>query len=385
MSSGGRIRRTPAAGGIQIEHPGGTVVVVTPAFWSHHQIWYLNIEVRRARGTEGIMGPIAPGNWLPALPDGRQLGPRPASLPERYEQLYGTFADAWRVTKATSLFDYEAGVSADSFAAPSWPAFAPNNCTAPSTPGGSLAGPPAPIAPDEAEQLCRVVVAPDRRANCLADVAATGEPGFAEAYVVAEELQLNTAPAEPALGLPADFSENLALPINFTWTRAVDTERDGTTYRHCAWRTNELFDYNKCAPVVVPFAPRDSIVYAGMAALAILLLLLILYLTLLRNRPFILVLVAILLLPVLLVAFHLGRGRTLDATVADLEPTGRYLWKVIAEDERGALVESSDAVVHGEVSIPPGPFRVASTSRMSPSRPCAYQHVTPLGRELVCP
>ena len=340
LSSGGRIRQTSADGGIQIEHPGGTVIVITPAFWSHHQVWYMNINVRRARATAGIMGPIAPGNWLPALPDGTQLGPRPTGLPERYDQLYRTFADAWRVTNATSLFDYDPGLSADSYDVPRWPEFAPNNCTAPPVPDGSSAGSPAPMDLADAQALCRAVVAPDRQANCVADVAATGDAGFAEAYLVTERLELNQGPSEPLLGLPADFSENLVLPVHFTWTRAVDRERDGVTYRHCVWSTSELFDYNKCAPVIAPFAARDSLVYAGVALLLVLLLLLILFLTILRNRPVLLALVALLLLPAIVVAFYAGRGETLDETVTDLEPGGSYFWKVIAEDEEGAIAES---------------------------------------------
>jgi hypothetical protein len=340
LSSGGRIRRTPVAEGIQIEHPGGTVVVVTPGFWAHHQIWYLNINVRRARSTQGLMGQVAPGNWLPALADGTWLGSRPADLSERYRQLHGTFADAWRVTETTSLFDYEDDLRAASFAVPDWPAYAPNNCVAPPVPGGSAAPAPEPIDPAEAERLCGDVVGPDRRANCVADVAATGEAGFAEAYVASEQLEQNVAPTEPTLGLPANFAESLALPIKFTWSQSTDADRAGVTYRYCLWSSAELFGFDKCTPVDAPFASRDSIVNTVIAALALLILLLVLFLTVLRHRPLLLVLVAILLLPLLLIGFHLGRGQPLSETVASLDPTGRYLWKVVAEDENGAIAES---------------------------------------------
>jgi hypothetical protein len=340
LSSGGRIRPTSADGGIQIEQPGGTVIVVTPAFWSHHQVWYMNINVRRARATAGIMGPIAPGNWLPALPDGTQLGARPTDLGLRYDQLYRTFADAWRVTNATSLFDYEAGQSANTFAVANWPEFAPNNCTAPPVPGGSSAPPPSPINLAEVQAACGAIVGADREANCIADVAATGDIGFAETYLTSERLELNKSPSEPELGLPADFSENLALPIEFTWTRAIDTELDGVTYRHCVWSTDELFDYNKCRSFDEPFATGDSLKYAILALIILLLLLLLLYLTLLRNRPALLAIIAILLLPLVVIAFQLGRSQTLEATIVDLESGGQYFWKVIAEDQEGAIAES---------------------------------------------
>lgn len=340
LSSGGRIRQTSTDGGLQIEQPGGTVIIVTPRFWSHHQLWYMNINVRRARATAGIMGPIAPGNWLPALPDGTQLGARPTDLGLRYDQLYRTFANAWRVTAATSLFDYEPGITADAYSLPSWPEFAPNNCTAPPVPGGSSAPPPAPINLTDAQAVCSAVVAPDREANCIADVAATGDADFAEAYVISERLELNEGPSEPALGLPADFSENLALPIKFTWTRAVDTERDGVTYRHCVWSASELFDYNKCTPFAEPFATGDSLLYALIALLILLLILLLLYLTVLRHRRGLLALVALLLLPAVVIAFQAGRAEILDTTMANLDSGGSYFWKVIAEDGEGAIAES---------------------------------------------
>jgi len=340
LSSGGRIRPTSADGGIQIEQPGGTVVVVTPRFWSHHQVWYMNINVRRTRATAGIMGPIAPGNWLPALPGGAQLGAKPTDLGLRYDQLYRTFADAWRVTNATSLFDYETGETADAYAVADWPEFAPNNCTAPPVPGGSSAPAPTPVDVATAETACSAIVAPDRKANCVADVTATGDAGFAETYALSESLEINAGPSEPALGQPADFSENLALPIEFTWTRAIDTERDDVTYRHCVWSTSERFDYNQCAAYDEPFATGDSLLYALIALLILLLLLLILYLTLLRNRPVLLVVVAVLLLPAVVIAFHLGRAETLETTIVNLDSGGQYFWKVIAEDAQGAIAES---------------------------------------------
>lgn len=64
-----------APGGIQVEAPGGTVIVVTPGWWEAHQVWYLNIDAHHVRATQGIMGWVAPNNWLPALPDGKMLGP----------------------------------------------------------------------------------------------------------------------------------------------------------------------------------------------------------------------------------------------------------------------------------------------------------------------
>src|SRR5262249_38311411 len=111
LPAGGRIVRTPAAGGIQVEAPGGTAVTLPPGWWDHYQIWYLNIDSNNVRATEGLMGLIAPNEWLPALPDGRTLSPRPPGLGTRYRQLYEELGEAWRVHDSTSLFDYPSGRS----------------------------------------------------------------------------------------------------------------------------------------------------------------------------------------------------------------------------------------------------------------------------------
>ena len=38
LPKGGRIIRTPAAGGVQVEFPGGSTVVITPYFWDYYQV-----------------------------------------------------------------------------------------------------------------------------------------------------------------------------------------------------------------------------------------------------------------------------------------------------------------------------------------------------------
>ena len=72
---------------------------------------YLNVDVVSTPAREGLMGAVLPGEWLPLLSDGSALGPRPAPLHQRYVQLNKTLADSWRVTNASSLFDYAPGAS----------------------------------------------------------------------------------------------------------------------------------------------------------------------------------------------------------------------------------------------------------------------------------
>ncbi|MFZ0751024.1 MAG: S8 family peptidase, partial [Pyrinomonadaceae bacterium] len=73
LGSGGRVLSS-VSGGIEIDFPDGTVLMVIPGWVASQNMWYLNISVLHTRAETGIMGAIAPGNWLPALPNGTSLG-----------------------------------------------------------------------------------------------------------------------------------------------------------------------------------------------------------------------------------------------------------------------------------------------------------------------
>jgi hypothetical protein len=171
----GRIVRT-SADTIEITDARGTQLVVTEAFWPAQQKRYLTLNVYQTSAVQGVMGAIAPGSWLPALPDGSSLGPRPASAQQRYQDLYEKFADAWRVTAATSLFDYAPGTDTSSFTLDEWPREDPPSCDL----RGQTAARPASAA--VAQQACSVVADPVKRADCVFDVRVTGHTGFAASY-----------------------------------------------------------------------------------------------------------------------------------------------------------------------------------------------------------
>ncbi|NKB16565.1 MAG: hypothetical protein HC774_06385 [Sphingomonadales bacterium] len=156
LSSGGRVLRTSATGGVEVQMPGGTSVVITPARWGAHNIDFMNVEVRHARAVEGVMGAVAAGGWLPALEDGAQLGARPADANARYAVLYGKFANSWRVRPGASLFDYEMGLGPRQFDVKGWPSPRNGACIAPPTPVLPAGGkPPSPIAGDAAKNFAR--------------------------------------------------------------------------------------------------------------------------------------------------------------------------------------------------------------------------------------
>jgi hypothetical protein len=350
LDSGGRIIQTSAPGGIQIEAPGGTVVVITPNWWNHYQVWYLDIDVRHARATEGVMGAIPPGGWLPTLPDGTSLGPRPRDLHQRYVDLYEKFENAWRVTDQTSIFDYASGTSTSTFTVENWPAENPQNCPAPPPhPSGPVAKEPLQaLALEVAKQHCDGVAGEPAKTNCILDVMATGEPGFAKGYLMAEQVERNARPEPPVLGFPEGFKVDLAAPVDFTWNQASDLNGDPLTYRHCTWEVNERFNFNKCVLVAGSTQTvswwRGGLFYAVLVLLLGCLLLAILLWLGLKKKPILLYLLVIAVLAGVVLAFYLGRSKTgsaaLARSVSGLQSGKAYYWKVIAEDGKGGTVES---------------------------------------------
>lgn len=175
--------------GLRIDYKDGSVVTVTPLFWDNHNVWYMNVSVSNTQANEGIMGYIPKKSWLPRLCNGQDVGPRPASLNDRYITLYKTFAESWRVTDTTSLFVYASGTSTKTFTDLDWPAQqAPCNMKPQfQIPGiAILQGLPV----DKAEIACKLVTMDDLHKNCVFDVATTGDETFVKGYLFEQELRL---------------------------------------------------------------------------------------------------------------------------------------------------------------------------------------------------
>ena len=151
-------------------------------------MWYLNVSVSRTHATEGLMGPIPKGTWLPRLASGATVGLMPGSLAERYQTLYKTFARSWRVTDETSLFVYDEGSSTATFTDTDWPAGEPP-CEL--QPQFEIAGAPmlAGMAVEDARQICQLVTDAGLHRDCVFDVATTGDETFAEGYRLAQEIR----------------------------------------------------------------------------------------------------------------------------------------------------------------------------------------------------
>jgi Subtilase family/Bacterial Ig-like domain (group 3) len=187
LGPGGRVAPS-AGGGIQIDFPNGTSLIATPGWWAAQSKWYLNVSVLHTPASDGVMGAIAPGSWLPALPNGTSLGPKPASAQQRYAALNQTFADAWRVTNRTSLFDYAPGTSTATFTLRSWPREG-GPCVVPESDAKPVEAVNPRAAQQVAQQACRPVIDKNANADCVFDVAATGEVGFAKTYLLSQQMR----------------------------------------------------------------------------------------------------------------------------------------------------------------------------------------------------
>ncbi|HET7545369.1 MAG TPA: hypothetical protein VFK05_36130 [Polyangiaceae bacterium] len=170
----------------EITDARGTQVVVTSNYWDARKVWYLNVNVYGTTARQGTMGKLAERSWLPALPNGSSLGAKPASEADRYEVLYEKFADAWRVTNATSLFDYKdygPDVDTATFTRDEWPRNHPQSC--------AIEGQTSAQAATEevAQQACAGVVNARQKADCVFDVMVTGNAGFGKSYVAMQRFR----------------------------------------------------------------------------------------------------------------------------------------------------------------------------------------------------
>lgn len=180
----------------------GAQLVVTPQFWDSQNVWYLNVNVYGTSADSGTIGKIGDGgegdnDWLPYLPDGTSVGPKPDSENERYEALYEKFADAWRVTDSTSLFDYEQGTNTATFTRDEWPRNHPESCAIEDETSVQ------PTTEAVAQQACANVTDATQKTDCVFDVMITGNTDFAKGYEIMQRFKPREAgwySAEPNSG-----------------------------------------------------------------------------------------------------------------------------------------------------------------------------------------
>jgi mono/diheme cytochrome c family protein len=338
LNEGGRILPSGPSG-IQIEAQGN-IVVITPGWWSSHKLWYLNIDIRHIRAKMGVMGEVLDGNWLPALPDGTELGPRPKRLEDRYNVLYNNFAEAWRVTDETSLFDYAEGTSTDTFTLENWPAESSANCEVPD-PNIPMVILPA-IDRATAELRCGQIRDDGRRENCIEDLIITGEVSFAETYLIADRIDQNIYPEAPKLVFPLDHAVELSLPIEFKWDRAVDEDGDFLTYKYYVWDVNETMNNNKAEIFFTETTFSNNKTWIYLIILVVIVIILWWRASQLdgsQKSAWRSIAVIVLLAGIGLI-WSTHTGNSLTKKVSDLASGKAYFWKVIVEDGNGGTTES---------------------------------------------
>ncbi|HEY6139947.1 MAG TPA: hypothetical protein VI670_19500 [Thermoanaerobaculia bacterium] len=192
--SGGNTITRASNGILNVRVADGTRVTVTPNFWTTQGYWYLDVDVRSTPAREGTMGPVLTGDWLPRAPDGTSFGAKPVLLPDRHVVLNQKFANAWRVSNTTSLFDYAVGTSTANFTDVNWPPESGQPCrtSLPSRP------PLKSMQPELAKTACRDIKNDELRANCLFDVAVMGDAEVARGYLRADRLKLKSVPPASA-------------------------------------------------------------------------------------------------------------------------------------------------------------------------------------------
>src|SRR6266481_2983740 len=178
LGGGNAINKTTAGGEIDIRLADDTRVVITPLFWTSQGYWYLQVQVFNTPAVEGIMGYILAGDFLPRAPNGSSFGPKPVSLLDRHVLLNHKFADAWRVSSSTSLFDYATGTTTADFTDKNWPTESGGPCT-----NTTLRGPTPKVKelrPDLAKRACSGIKDKAIFDNCIFDVTVMGDASAAE-------------------------------------------------------------------------------------------------------------------------------------------------------------------------------------------------------------
>ena len=175
MDLGGGARISTSTDGFHIDFPDGTKM------WEMSRGGFgIFVDIAPSAGLKtsgvGLLGPVAEGGLaVPALPDGTRL-PATTDLHQAYEMLYGRFADAWRVTDATTLFDYDTGKSTASYTIKPYPLEGKAASLADLTPAQLAAG----------EAACEAITDSHLHEDCVYDVGVTGDAGFAGSYTLAQ-------------------------------------------------------------------------------------------------------------------------------------------------------------------------------------------------------
>ncbi len=179
------LTQTAVRPGVVVTWPDGSSVTVAPIGpWGLHLI--VSAASTRSGRLEGLLGNFD-GD---ATNDIRRRGGPPLTT-ATFEQLYPAVADSWRVEQNSSLFTYSAGTSTRFFTDRTFPDRAASAADVPNR--AAL------------ESLCRRAGITERVVldNCILDVGLTGQPDFALALGVTQQVVLD-ARVEPVRSAASD-------------------------------------------------------------------------------------------------------------------------------------------------------------------------------------
>jgi hypothetical protein len=216
MDLGSGAALTALDDGIEVAYGDGTIT--TALFHGNGFAQALDIQIApsdtlRAQGV-GLLGPLAAGSELPALPDGTAL-PLSTDRPTQFAQRYQQLAAAWHVTDQTSLFDYKTGETTATFDVPNFPtqdvAFT----------AAELEQQQDPAAVQNANNACVGATGqPENLQHCIYDILATKDANYAQFYALLTQFLANgptvlgagpilevtvPPPPTPSSNLPAGF------------------------------------------------------------------------------------------------------------------------------------------------------------------------------------
>ncbi len=166
LGDGGRITKSASGETLEVDFPDGTALFVVAHWWDAQKQWYLDVNVFHSPATEGIMGDIEQDSWL---------------QPQ--------FAETWRVTNASSLFDYAPGFSTHTFSLPNVPL-----------------EPIPPLTPENealAHRACDGITAENLLKDCRFDVAVIGDPIFAKSARVLQMIQRGATHTHVSVSRPS--------------------------------------------------------------------------------------------------------------------------------------------------------------------------------------
>lgn len=205
LPHGGRVYRRAQGNRYVVAWPAGERLVADV-----NATAYMNLQVLLPSSRQGQVQGLY-GNYNGsrqddfALRDGSQL-PQPLS----FSEMYGPFAESWRITQDESLFDYLPGETTDTFTIRPFPG----------SPAYVATLPPAQRA--AAAAVCNGVGAnnPALFEGCVVDVATTGDTGFADTAADVGEQAASVGNTEPpeAVSRGAYFA-NFDGPVGVEWSR----------------------------------------------------------------------------------------------------------------------------------------------------------------------